>query len=75
VQKFFFLRANVETGVSLIPLNRYLFSSLLWNVLPALWSMYKEELFKSQLEVGQFKTPHQHGWFPANCQLIFYVCI
>lgn len=71
VQKFICLRANVETGVPLIPLNLYLFSSLLWNVPLALWSMYKEELFKSQLEEGQFKISHQHRWFPTNCQLIF----
>lgn len=75
VQKLICLRANVETGVSLIPLSLYLFSSPLWNIPLALWSMYKEELFKSQLEEGQFKASHQHGWFPTNHQLIFHVCI
>lgn len=58
VQKFICLKANVETGVSLIPLKLYLFSSPLWNIPLALWSVYKEELFRSQLEEGQFKTSH-----------------
>lgn len=75
VQKFICLKANVEIGVSLIPLSLYLFGSPLWNIPLALWSMYKEELFKSQLEEGQFKTSHQHGWFPTSFQLNFYVCI
>lgn len=75
MQKFICLKANVETGVSLIPLKLYLFSSPVWNIPLALWSVYKEELFRSQLEEGQFKTSHQHGWFPTNCQLTFYVCI
>lgn len=55
VQKLICLKASVEIGVSLIPLCLYLFSSPLWNIPLALWSMYKEELFKSQLEEGQFR--------------------
>lgn len=70
-----FVNFTTETGVFLIPLNLYLFSSLFWNILPALWPMYKEELFKIQLEEGQFKISHQRGWFPTDCQWSLHVCI
>lgn len=72
MQKSICLRANVETGVFLIPLNLYLFSSLLWNVPPALWLMYKEELFKIQLEEGQFKI--SPTWLVSNQLPVKFSC-